>query len=245
MTFQEKLKRLIGTEDQATVAKRAGISATAISNYLRRDDSMPRSKSALGLARAFGCSLEWLVDDNKTWEEKDTGSAANISDAELSRELAERYLATASALKDDLYRAASIDWTPIARALASLPINAQIPAEIAPQFNLFFSIMRRHSSLAGFDIMGRFYLFASIGKDARWQASELTAESLYSEFDRRKNDVPGLAAIYEATVLRMMANSELKFPPESIESQKQTVANEIAKLDRSASSSLDILIGPR
>ena len=66
LTFTEKLKRLMEEQNKAQIARRAGLSPTAIHDYLTRG-YMPAADSALRLARALGVGVEWLVDSEQDW----------------------------------------------------------------------------------------------------------------------------------------------------------------------------------
>ena len=66
MTILEKLRRLTEDMHKSRVAKRAGLPATALSNYLNRG-SIPSACIAARLARALGVDPGWLIDDTRGW----------------------------------------------------------------------------------------------------------------------------------------------------------------------------------
>ena len=66
MDFTEKLRRLTRDMNKSRIARRAGLSTTAITDYLSKRYA-PRADTALRLARVLNVSLEWLIDDAQSW----------------------------------------------------------------------------------------------------------------------------------------------------------------------------------
>lgn len=66
MTLHQKLERLTRDMNKAAVARRVGLKATTISDYLRYR-WMPRADIAFKFAIALGVSADWLLDDAKGW----------------------------------------------------------------------------------------------------------------------------------------------------------------------------------
>lgn len=66
MTFADKLQKLLEDRSKPKVARRAGISPTAVYEYISKR-YIPRAPVALNLARALNVSVEWLIDDEQGW----------------------------------------------------------------------------------------------------------------------------------------------------------------------------------
>ena len=66
MLFNEKLRRLTEDRRKTVISKRAGLPRLFISNSISKGQT-PRSDNALALARVFGISVEWLIDDKQEW----------------------------------------------------------------------------------------------------------------------------------------------------------------------------------
>jgi transcriptional regulator with XRE-family HTH domain len=127
MTFAEKLQKLMGNREQREIAKAIDVAPSALSNYLNRK-SMPGVDIALRLSKFFGCSLAWLVDDQRDWESPERS---------LAVDLAARYVAEASKLRKQLQEAEKIDWVGVAKAIDKGPEIAPLSADAPlnhPQF---------------------------------------------------------------------------------------------------------------
>src|SRR2546423_15649542 len=92
MEFTEKLARLTAEQNKSQIARDAGLSPTAISDYLQKG-YIPRADNALALARALKVPLDWLVDPSRDWPPPSltAPSTAQLSDDELMTEVARRY----------------------------------------------------------------------------------------------------------------------------------------------------------
>lgn len=66
MTFAEKLIRLTECSNCSAIARKAGIGASKLWNYMHLGQ-MPNSATAVRLARALGVDCGWLIDDSKSW----------------------------------------------------------------------------------------------------------------------------------------------------------------------------------
>jgi transcriptional regulator with XRE-family HTH domain len=66
VNFTEKLRRLVEDRTRSKLARRAGLSPTAISDYLVKG-YIPRADNALRIAHALNISVEWLVNDEANW----------------------------------------------------------------------------------------------------------------------------------------------------------------------------------
>ncbi len=66
MIFNEKLRRLLEDRNRVAVARRAGMAATSLGNYLNRG-SVPSISIAVRIAHALNVSVGWLVDDSQGW----------------------------------------------------------------------------------------------------------------------------------------------------------------------------------
>lgn len=66
MTLGKKLERFAETYKMTAIARRAGISHTAMSKYARHGVT-PSAPTALKIARVLGVSVEWLIDDEQGW----------------------------------------------------------------------------------------------------------------------------------------------------------------------------------
>jgi transcriptional regulator with XRE-family HTH domain len=230
MKFVDKLERLIREKGlgQTDVAEKAGISPTAMSNYLNRG-STPGVDSALRLARALGCSLEWLVDDSMDWDAPP--SAKEIPDSVLASELAARYLAAAVRMRSDLEKSKSIDWPSVAMALAVAPADGTIPSEIQPAIALFNSIMQARFMLLRFDIVRNPHSFAP-SPSREFRADELSQSRLFGELSRQFESLPGLSAVGSIVNYREVIPNEGQYLPEAVALVKKKFAAEMDKLHK-------------
>jgi transcriptional regulator with XRE-family HTH domain len=133
MEFVEKLKALTSGENKSLIARRAGLSPTAISDYLQKG-YIPRADKALMLARGLGVPLEWLLDSTKGMPppKAQKFSAGDLSDEELMDEAARRYR------RQVLRALASVrllegikDWPTVARQIVETPPGNPLPAQLA------------------------------------------------------------------------------------------------------------------
>jgi len=64
MKFTEKLEKLTESENRSRICRRAGLPASAISNYIT-NGQMPGLEPALKIAAALDVPLDWLADDSR------------------------------------------------------------------------------------------------------------------------------------------------------------------------------------
>jgi transcriptional regulator with XRE-family HTH domain len=168
MTFTEKLARLTADKNKSSLAKAAGLPATAISNYISRK-YIPRADTALRIAKALNVPLEWLADDAQPWPppKGSKPSPSFLSDDDLMRETALRFRRDAMRLAEIAEHLERIDWKSAAELLLLTPIEDGIPdgaAEaieatrghgvfgfVKDSFSLPRYVERHHSELPGGD----------------------------------------------------------------------------------------------
>lgn len=66
MTIQEKLQEFAEIMKMSVIARRAGVHQSTISRVINQGRAV-KAEDALGLARALGVSVEWLIDDEQGW----------------------------------------------------------------------------------------------------------------------------------------------------------------------------------
>lgn len=67
MTIHEKLERLLETQNLTKLCGKVdGLKPAAVANILTRK-SVPKSDTALRLARALAVDPGWLIDDTQSW----------------------------------------------------------------------------------------------------------------------------------------------------------------------------------
>jgi transcriptional regulator with XRE-family HTH domain len=150
MKFKEKLEKLtLGR--RAEISEKAGLPASAISNYLSKNQ-IPRADKAVKIAQAVDVPVDWLFSDEKEWPAppKPT-SIQDADDGMLMREVCRRYRREAIRIRALIQRATNIDWREVAAYLLdyrpdvnfeSGPFGGQI--EIAHQLFSAQSGLRRY-----------------------------------------------------------------------------------------------------
>jgi len=123
MKFHEKLRRRVAELglNKSKAARAVGLHESVISNYLFREDSLPRVDIALKIARACKVPLEWLADDNMDWPPPAENAPAlyKIGDRDLVFELAARWRRKQDELLLLLDQAEKMDWGKFAASLRS------------------------------------------------------------------------------------------------------------------------------
>ncbi len=121
MDFREKLMRLIGDEDQASVARQIGIRPNTLNNYLKRN-TRPSADAAVHLAQHFRCDLVWLLNDAWDWEDRDRALSLNRVPSDLLiAEVRDRYIAAAIKFRRALEELQKVDWERARDALVAAP----------------------------------------------------------------------------------------------------------------------------
>ncbi len=115
MRFHEKLRRRVAQLglNKAKAARSVGLPESTISNYLVKEESLPRIDIASKIARAIQVSLEWLADDSAGWPPPDAGdpsATSQLSDRQLMLEVGKRHRLAELRLLDALDSAEKIDW---------------------------------------------------------------------------------------------------------------------------------------
>jgi transcriptional regulator with XRE-family HTH domain len=67
MTIHDKLERLTGDMNRSKIARRVGVTPSAIYSYLPPHGRMPSAAVAFRLAKALNVSMDWLLDDGAAW----------------------------------------------------------------------------------------------------------------------------------------------------------------------------------
>lgn len=131
MRFGDKLSKIVGDGNRSELARRAGLSSTAITDYLQKG-YIPRADKAVLLARALDVPLDWLVDDERDWPppKVDKPTAANLSDDDLMMELARRYRHLGLRCLSALEGLEKANWELGAVAIVEHPLDAPLPWEL-------------------------------------------------------------------------------------------------------------------
>lgn len=133
MELSKKMIRLTKDRFRADVAREARLPATAISNYINKQQ-VPRADRALALARALKVPLEWLVDDKQDWPPPDQTKLRieDVSTGQLIRELARRYRLEMLDLLPLWNEVQSIDWAALQKSLPAKgePVSANVKRQL-------------------------------------------------------------------------------------------------------------------
>lgn len=131
-SFTEKLTRLTEGKNKAEIARRAGLKATTISDYVAKGYT-PRADIALKMAKALNVDAAWLIDDERNEWPPPTASAptvANLSDDELMAEVARRYRSKALEAAAELDAAEKIDVADLANRVLAIPVGEPLPPNL-------------------------------------------------------------------------------------------------------------------
>lgn len=152
MRFTEKLRAITAGLNKSRIAEEAGLSTTAISDYLQKGYT-PRGDKALRLARALKVSVEWLLDDEQGLPapEPATLEPTQLADHELMREVCRRLRLRAIRVREDLNRVEAIDWDKVAKRLAAVPVGSPVPADIHDEIRVIRALDRSMYDLAFWD----------------------------------------------------------------------------------------------
>jgi len=143
----EKLRRLTEDKNKAEVARKAGLKATMISDYISKE-YVPRADIALKMARALQVPLEWLVDDAQDWpppKPKEQPSVRDIADSELLREVATRERHAILEFYEAAEGAESIDWKRATEELESLQAADPLPDRVQQAIMALLSVQAKFS----------------------------------------------------------------------------------------------------
>ncbi len=66
MTWQQKIRRLLGGKNASALAESVGLPRTSIRNAVNTGQ-VPRVDKAIKIARALGVPADWLFDDARPW----------------------------------------------------------------------------------------------------------------------------------------------------------------------------------
>ena len=154
MTFTEKLSKLTADRNKSQIARQAGLSATAVTDYLQKG-YIPRADNALALARALDVQFEWLVDDRREeWPsppstEPSKSSSNMLSDGELMGEILRRRRLAHIDLAEKLERAEKIDWTALNKRLSAIPADGPMPRDLMADALLVYSLFVAYARALG------------------------------------------------------------------------------------------------
>lgn len=141
MEFREKLAKLVGDGNRSELARRAGLSSTAITDYLQKG-YIPRADKAVLLARALQVPLDWLADDERDWPppKLDKPGLADVSLDALMEELARRYRHDAVRALSMLEELKKHDWGHVAKRVFEVGLFEDPPADVARPVGLYTSL---------------------------------------------------------------------------------------------------------
>ena len=213
MQFVEKLKALVADKNKSDLARRAGLSATAISDYLLKG-YIPRADKALALARALKVPLDWLLDDQQDWPAPapDEFPLTNVSDADLMGEACRRQRLEALRLRAALDRIERLDWSEVARRI----LTANGDETAAPELRLLDEVGTSLYRLRQYDTSHaeQFYLNTLPGKDVPW--AELKPDRLRARWYEQRDRLAGLAAVQD-----FMHDAPMRPPNEALANLRQ------------------------
>ena len=204
MTFTEKLAPLSADKNKSSLAKAAGLPATAISNYISRK-YIPRADTALRIAEALHVPLQWLVDDREPWpppevEATPQAAAPLLSDSQLMGEVLRRRKLAQGELAEKLDRAEKIDWAAIRKSLESLPANSPVPASLLRDAMLAFTLLTAHArSIAQFDVPLYEYAHRKMLPDDR-KVGHLDPAKLVERYERllKQKNLPAVLSALQS-----------------------------------------------
>lgn len=110
--FSEKLAKLTEERDKRKLSLEAGLPPTAVSNYISKAN-IPRSDTALKLARILNVPVEWFIDDSDDrWPAPSPQKTALgvIPDLELMGEVCRRYWLALKRWEATIVAAEHMDW---------------------------------------------------------------------------------------------------------------------------------------
>ena len=159
MRFHEKLRRRVAQLglNKAKAAREVGLPESTISNYLVKEESLPRIDIALKIAKAIDVPLEWLADDSADFplpEAAPKASPSKFDDEILMLEVAERQRRSMIRVLNALERAEKEDWaTAVSRLTKSELFGIIFPirylAEMIGRFQPAFVARLHHNSMPG------------------------------------------------------------------------------------------------
>jgi transcriptional regulator with XRE-family HTH domain len=152
MEFAAKLKQLTADENKSKLARAAGLSSTAISDYLQKG-YIPRADKAIKLARALDVPTDWLFDDEADFpvpSAKKNG-AANLTDDELMLEVSRRWRIHAVRYLDLINKGEKVDWSAVAEEVLKLPLGSEPPARLQWQLRLAAMLDGFHQDLLRYE----------------------------------------------------------------------------------------------
>lgn len=211
MKFSEKLAHLTAERNKTQLSKEAGLRDSAVSELIAKN-AVPRSDTALALARALNVPLDWLVDDEAGFPAPTPGATRSdvrdFHDHDLLLELGRRWaldLQYLSTLHQDIRNR---DLRAVAQRAFALPLDqrdAQVE-ELLSSYKLFHAMLiqaqfgRDLESVAGQQLDDQLAKKQARGEDFDdalydWR----TWLERIGEWDRQD---PGCRALNELEVLR-------------------------------------------
>lgn len=117
MKFHEKLRRRVEQLglNKSKAAREAGLPESTISNYLVKEESLPRIDIAAKIAKAIRVPLEWLADDAADWPppDKSPNSLESVNQDILMRQICVRHRRILLELLNILVVAEKCDWSKV------------------------------------------------------------------------------------------------------------------------------------
>lgn len=203
MKFAEKLKALTTGENKSLIARKGGLSATAISDYLQKG-YIPRADKALMLARGLGVPLEWLLDDDQDMPAPNVEkqSAAALPDQDLMREVCRRYRLEVLRLRSAIQSIETIDWSHVANLLVPTPFDADVPPEIAREVRLIDNLRAAVLGLHRYDpdYASQEFLRELPGSEIPWK--EIKANRLRQQAATLNERLPSYGAAWGYVLTR-------------------------------------------
>lgn len=150
MVFADKLRELTKNISRAALARKAGLSEAAISNYINAGHR-PGADAALAIARATGVPLDWLIDDKCDFPAPLPSSLGAVPTDDLRRELGRRLHGTVGrSLLLKLRAAEKVDWIDVGKQLANHDLKKPLPPALKSVLMLPYQIGSLLSELQAF-----------------------------------------------------------------------------------------------
>jgi transcriptional regulator with XRE-family HTH domain len=202
MRFGEKLAALTDGKNKSQIARDAGLTPTAISDYLQKG-YLPRADNALALARALGVSVEWLIDDSQGLPAKaaEAPSLSSVPHSDLMRELCRRMRLEAVEAWNVLNQIERMEWLATAEQLLATPFDKPVPAATAAAARLVDRAEGPILKLGWFDPVRMSTEMPDLpGSDI--EPDELKPDRLLERWHALREKLPGLRAVIDYQVMR-------------------------------------------
>lgn len=201
--FTEKLARLTDDLNKSQVARDAGLSPTAISDYLQKG-YIPRIDNALALARALKVPLDWLADNDQDWPPPTSPGAplSTVSDRDLMTEACRRYLVAATDVRQKLEAVARTNWAEVAKGILGVPLDQPMANEWSPEHRLISALEHARTDARRFDASHEISNHMNL---SRVERDGIQPENLSELAKDLREQLPALRVAIDANDLRFVS----------------------------------------